>query len=86
MARSTKVTIEIDSLLIVRGSRPISLWCPQCASEVEMIAFEEAQVLSSVLPRELAKWLNSGALHRFRPSGGAELICLNSLLNHLKGR
>ncbi len=86
MARSTKVIIEIDSLLIFRGSMRSSSWCSQCGSEVEMIALEDTTALSSVLPGELAKWLSSGELHRCRPSGETELICLNSLINRLKGR
>ena len=37
MAKQTKITIEIDSLLVVRGGNPVRAWCPRCAAEAEMI-------------------------------------------------
>lgn len=86
MARSTKITIETDSLLIVRGRISSQSWCAQCGEEVEMIDLERALPVSNLPPHELDQWLSSGDLHRTRTPGGAELICLKSLLVRLTGR
>ncbi len=83
MTRSTRITIDTDSLLILRGCTSARTWCAGCAEEVEMIALESIEILSNLLPHELKEWLNSGALHRSQTPGGVELICLNSLLARL---
>ena len=85
MARSTRITIESDSLLIIRGQTSIRRWCTQCAGEVETFALEDTAVLSNLSTREVLEWLNSGDLHRTQTPDGTELICLNSLLARLGG-
>lgn len=86
MAKSTRITIEANSLLIVRGSTSSRSWCARCAEEAEMIALDSTGVLPNLLPHELEEWLNSGDLHRLQTPGGTELICLNSLLARLGRR
>lgn len=80
MARQTKITIETDSLLILRAGNSKRAWCPRCAAEGEMIALKEAGVISNHEPTALEDWLNSAELHRSQASDGSTLICLNSLL------
>jgi hypothetical protein len=80
MAKQTRITIETDPLLILRGRAPKRAWCPQCAEEVEMLALENAGVISNLDPRALEEWLNSGELHQLQTIGGLTLTCLNSLL------
>lgn len=80
MAKQTKVTIETDSLLIVRGRNTNRAWCPQCAAEAEMIALENIGVISNVDRSAVEEWLNSGELHRSKSANGWALICLSSLL------
>jgi hypothetical protein len=80
MARQTKITIETDSLLILRGLIARRGWCPLCAAEVEMIALENARVISNLQPAAMKEWLNSGELHRSQTAEGLAQICLNSLL------
>lgn len=80
MAKQTKVTIETDSLLILRGRNSRRAWCTLCAAEGEMIALENAGVISNLDQHALEEWLNSGELHRSQSADGSTLICLNSLL------
>jgi hypothetical protein len=80
MAKQTKITIETDSLLIVRGRSSLRAWCSRCAAETEMIALDDVGVISNLQPAELEQWLNSGELHRLQAADGAALTCLNSLL------
>jgi hypothetical protein len=80
MTKQTRITIETDSLLILRGRSSVRAWCSRCAAEVEMIAFKGMGVVSNFERPELEKWLNSGELHRFQATDGSTLTCLNSLL------
>ena len=55
MAKQTKITIETDSLLILRGRSFVRAWCPRCVAEVEMIAMEDIGVISNLDP---PRWRN----------------------------
>jgi hypothetical protein len=80
MGKQTKITIETDSLLILRGRASRRTWCAGCGAEAEMIALDDCGVISNLDRTALEAWLNSGQLHRSHTSEGAALICLNSLL------
>lgn len=84
MAKQTKITIETDSLLILRGRSSRRAWCPLCAAEGEMIALEEVGLISNLERSALEEWLNSRNLHRLQSADGSTLICLNSLLTRLQ--
>ena len=81
MAKLTKITIESESLLMLRGRSSTRGWCPQCGAEAEMVAWENVGVVSNLDLSGLQAWLNSGELHRSQTDDdGSPLICLNSLL------
>jgi len=84
MAKQTKITIETDSLLILRSRNSRREWCPLCAADGEMIALENAGVISNLDRPALEEWLNSGNLHRSQAADGSVLICLNSLLARVR--
>lgn len=83
MARSTRITIETYSFLVIRGQTSRRRWCTYCAEVVEMFALDRTAVFSSLPAREVDEWLNSGDLHRTQTPDGTDLICLNSLLARL---
>jgi hypothetical protein len=80
MAKQTKITIETDSLLVLRGRSSTRAWCPQCGADAEMVALENVAVVSNLDRPALEAWLNSGELHRSQAADGSALVCLNSLL------
>ena len=80
MAKLTKITIETDSLFMLRGRSSTRAWCPQCGADVEMIALENVGVVSNLDPPALEAWLNSAELHRTQAEDGSSRVCLNSLL------
>jgi hypothetical protein len=80
MAKHTKITIESDSLLILRGRSSSSAWCPLCGTDAEMIALENIGVISNLDRTALEEWFNSGKLHRLQGTDGSAQVCLNSLL------
>jgi hypothetical protein len=80
MAKQTKITIECDSLLILRGRSSRRAWCPLCGTDAELIAFENIGVISNLDRTAVEQWLNSGDLHRSQGADGSAQVCLNSLL------
>jgi hypothetical protein len=80
MPKHTTITIETESLLILRGRNPRRAWCPRCAAEGEVIALEEVGIISNLDRSAFEEWVNSGELHRSETADGSTLICLNSLL------
>jgi hypothetical protein len=80
MSKQTRITIETESLVILRGRNSRRAWCPQCAAEREVIALEEVGIISNLDRSAFEEWVNSGELHRSETPNGSTLICLNSLL------
>jgi hypothetical protein len=80
VAKQTKITIESDSLLILRGRSSSRAWCRRCGADAEMIALENIGVISNLERTALEEWLNSGELHRSQGADGSAQVCLNSLL------
>jgi hypothetical protein len=84
MSKETKITIESDSLLILRGRSSLWAWCPDCASEVEMIPLDGIGVISNLAPLEVEAWIQSEDLHHTKAADGAPLICMNSMLKRVR--
>ena len=84
MAKRTMITIETDSLLVMRGTVSLRGWCPECAAEGEVIPFDGIGVISNLTPSEVQAWLECEAIHRFQAPDGTRLICLTSLLKRVQ--
>ncbi len=80
MGKQTNITIETDSLMILRIGSSLRAWCPHCAAEREMIVLEEVGAITNSALGAVEAWLESEALHRLQTAEGTQLICLNSLL------
>jgi hypothetical protein len=84
MAKRTRMTIETDSLLVLRRRKSLWAWCPRCGAEVEMIPLNDVGVVSNLLPLEVQAWMESPDLHRIKTDGGTDLICLNSMIKRVR--
>ena len=80
MAQRAKITIETESLLVLRGRNVRRAWCVACAAEGEVIALEEVGLISNLERSALEEWLNCGNFHLSQTADGSTRICLNSLL------
>lgn len=83
MPRQTTVTIESESLLILRGRTRLLAWCPQCGAKEEMIALDDVGVISNLPIAEVQAWMESEDLHHTAGADGAPMICLNSMLKRV---
>ena len=79
MVKTTKITIETESLLIVRRGKTIVTLCPICCVEAEAMTLE-GDSLGEEFPSILLRgWLAAGKLHLWSTDGGPDRICLTSL-------
>lgn len=84
MAKQTKITIETESLLVLRGRTSVRAWCQRCDAEVEVVPLEGVGVISNLPAPEVEAWIESDDLHRSQARDGKTLICLNSLLRRVQ--
>jgi hypothetical protein len=50
MAKRIRITIEFDSILLLRGQKPLQARCLQCGAEADTILQNEPGVVSNLLP------------------------------------
>jgi hypothetical protein len=84
MAKQTRINIETESLLVLKGGSSLRGWCPRCQAEGEMIPIEGVAVISNLAPLAVQAWIESEELHHSRSADDAPLICLNSLLKRVQ--
>lgn len=84
MAKRTRIRIETDSLLVLRGRKSLRAWCSQCGAEAEMIPLNGVGVVSNLPPAEVQAWMESPDLHHTKTADGTALICLNSMLRRVR--
>lgn len=79
MARQTRITVETNSVLVLRGQSLIRAWCTACGSDQEMVALERVEDQADLHNVSTDEWLNRSSLH-FLEGNGRRLVCLRSLL------
>ena len=80
VVKTTRITIETESLVVVHRGKTIVTWCPICCAEAEAMTLESDSLgedFPSTLLRDL---LAAGKLHLWSADGGPDRICLTSLL------
>ena len=78
--RRTEITVETDSILIIRRRRTIRAWCAECGCEVDMVGPEEADALAGLSGQTLNRCAQARSWHLSQGQDGTALICLESLL------
>ena len=80
VVKTTKITVETESLTIIRRAKAFVAWCPDCQAPVEVIALENHATAEGVCAVQLKRWLATDKLHIWQPAVGPTQICLASLL------
>ena len=80
VTKTTKITIETESLLVVHRAKTVVTWCPACCAEVEVMTVEGDDFSEAIPTTHLSDWLATGKLHLWRFGGGPAQVCLPSLL------
>jgi hypothetical protein len=80
VVKTTRITIETDSLLVVHRGKTVVTWCPVCRADVEAMTLEGETPGDGISTAFLPDWLATGKLHFWRRAEGPAQICLPSLL------
>jgi hypothetical protein len=78
--RTTRITVETDTFLVVREAKAALAWCPDCGAEVDVITVTRDSTSDPATAAELERWLQTGDLHLWHVAEGAVQICVTSVL------
>lgn len=84
MGKRTRITIETDSLVVLRKRVSLRAFCPQCHAQAEMIHLNNVTAVSNLSGAGIQAWVEPSAWHQIPTEDGAVLICLNSMLKQLQ--
>lgn len=78
--RRTRITVETERVLIIRGGNSESDgWCGQCGARVKLLAPETAAALTGLGRRALYRLVETGQVHFTESRDAIVSICLESL-------
>jgi hypothetical protein len=84
MKKTTKLTIETERLLIIRGgSSHQCARCEACGEVVSMVTVDEGAMLAQVGSRTIYRLVEAGKIHFIETRNELLLICFNSLCRGL---
>src|SRR5579859_6223542 len=78
--RTTRITVETDTFLVVRRAKAALAWCPHCQADVDAITLTPDSFNDSATAAQFEAWLGTGKLHFWRTAEEAVQICVPSLL------
>ena len=81
--RKIKITIETDSILLVRWRTSKHLWCEKCETFTRVATLEEVGHMTSYDPATLIQLIESGKLHSINAPDRASLVCFLSIQRHI---
>ena len=81
MRRKIKITVETESVLIVRrSSGQRRAWCVGCSAPATFAPLGEVCALTAHDATTLQRLLAAGQLHALEAADGVPLVCLRSAL------
>ena len=81
MAKQMTITIETNSLVVLRARSTGKAWCARCSAEGELFRLRRGST-----PAGVEQLFRSGDVHLDQAPDGSTLICLNSLMALLKNQ
>ncbi len=78
--KTTRITVETETLIIVHRAKAALDWCPDCRARVEVITLDRDSLIESASTAQIHEWQSTGKLHLWQPAHGLARICVTSLL------
>jgi hypothetical protein len=78
--KTTRITVETETLVIVRHAKAAMSWCPGCRAEVDVVTLDSDSLIEPATADQIREWLATGKLHLSQPANGPIQICVSSLL------
>lgn len=78
--RTTRITVETETITVVRRARVDLGWCPQCGAEADLICLGESTQIDQATVAQIERWQRTNQLHLWQSHDGPMLICVKSLM------
>ncbi len=78
--RTTRITVETETITIVRRARVDLGWCPHCGCEADVICVGESGLIDPATAVQIDRWRRTNQLHLWQSSDGPMQICVKSLM------
>jgi hypothetical protein len=78
--KTTRITVETETFVLVRDARATLSWCPDCRAEVEVVTLNADSLVEPTTATQIRQWQATGKLHLSQPACGPAQICVSSLL------
>ncbi len=78
--RTTRITVETETCMVLRRAKTSRAWCRECAAEVDAIVLSTTSLREPEAARQIQQWIDTGNLHFWPTPEGLVGICLVSLL------
>jgi hypothetical protein len=78
--KTTRITVETETRMIVCRAKATLSWCPYCRAEVDVITLDHESLVEPATAAQIHGWRNTGKLHLWQPTRGSAQICVTSLL------
>jgi hypothetical protein len=78
--KTTRISVETETLIVVRRAKATLAWCPDCRAEVDVITFDQGSFIEPATAAQIQEWQSTGKLHLWQPAHGLARICVTSLL------
>lgn len=79
-AQTARITVETETLIVIRRAKAILDWCPDCLAKVETITLDAGSLADPATAAQIQTWLLTGKLHHWSTATGVH-ICVRSLLS-----
>jgi hypothetical protein len=80
VVRMVRITVETDTIMVLRHARTERAWCPGCRADVEVITLDGGSLPETKASAQIREWHDTGNLHLWQTAGGPVRLCLASLL------
>jgi hypothetical protein len=78
--KTTRITVETETLIVVRRAKATLAWCRDCRAQVDVITLDNDSLAEPTIAAQIHDWQGTGKLHLWRPANGTTQICVTSLL------
>jgi len=77
--RTTRITVETDTFLVIRRAKTAVACCPDCCAEVDVITLTPDSIAEPSTSAQVGQWAATGRLHLWHTADGVVQICVTSL-------
>ena len=79
-AKTMRITVEKETIMLVRHARAEQAWCPICGKHVDVVTLAKEALAEFLASKDVQQWIAAGRLHVSREPDGPSHFCLASLL------